>query len=371
MHEIALYVDKNDGSAAPSNPESLREPIPDLGDSLTAAHISALSSCLTAIDGIFETFLALDVASIRCLPIFNFVRVAYAVVILIKLYYSASSPNSELGKVINKDQMKVAEYLDKLLEKFREATATDKSRPAGKFLVVLLMMRGWFNQQGKGQGRPQNEWSIDPTIKQPHVQNTSSVDPSKHKDSGPKNAMPNERQQRPPQQNKPQSEYKPTNTPLQVLSEIATSKGPTQSGSDSNPSSAPTPSPSAYTTWVPPRGQQLYSYGHASGFPPTTVASGYAGMANANQPPAVSWMDGATGGEIDYLTMGDGFEQAMDLTLTGFGGGIPGDLASYENTLRMMVQNDAAIVSLVQVHEFLLTDDNNTETNYALFSPLL
>jgi len=45
------------------------------------------------------------------------------------MYFSAASPNSELGKVIDKDNMKVEQYLDGLLDKFRAAAEDDRCRP--------------------------------------------------------------------------------------------------------------------------------------------------------------------------------------------------------------------------------------------------
>ncbi|KAG5940907.1 hypothetical protein E4U59_002150 [Claviceps monticola] len=117
----------------------------------TPAHINALTACLTAIDSTFQTFLAMDVLSIRCLPVFTFVRIAYAVVILMKMYFSASNPASELGQVIHRDRIRVAHYLEALLDKFNATAADEKCRPASKFLLVLVMLRTWFLKHGKGE----------------------------------------------------------------------------------------------------------------------------------------------------------------------------------------------------------------------------
>lgn len=102
MHEIAMHVDHNiDEFQPPFTDESLRNNRIDREDSapLTPAHISALSTCLTSIDGVFEAFLSLEVQVIRNLPVVIFVRTAYAVVVIIKMYFAASAPNSEFGKV--------------------------------------------------------------------------------------------------------------------------------------------------------------------------------------------------------------------------------------------------------------------------------
>ncbi|KAJ8124290.1 hypothetical protein O1611_g9351 [Lasiodiplodia mahajangana] len=344
MHEIALQTNEE---YTASNAEALRDPIPSAGDSLTSAHISALSSCLTAIDGIFETFLSLDVSTIRCLPIFNFVRVAYAVVVLIKIYFSASSPNAELGKVIEKENMKVAEYIDRLLEKFRETAAQDKSRPAGKFLMVLIMVRGWFHQQGQSQSRPPNDHNIDPTLKPSQApQNNPNANSTTFRGSNSLPHTPHDQQHRyqPTQSTKP-PEYNPANTPLQLLSEIATGNGPSRGSQSSGPSSAPNMNPATYPAWMGPGMQLPYMYDPTTGLP-TSAAGGNAPMGPTGQP-LVSWPNGPFGGEMDYMSMGDGFEQAMGLTLTGFGGGSPGDSASYENSVRMMAQNDANLMGLM------------------------
>jgi hypothetical protein len=106
MHEVAMHVDHNvEEFKPPFTEESIRNTGLEEDEAsrpLTSAHITALSTCLTSIDGVFEAFLSLDVDIIRTLPILYFVRIAYAVVVLIKMFFAAAKPNSELGKVINK-----------------------------------------------------------------------------------------------------------------------------------------------------------------------------------------------------------------------------------------------------------------------------
>jgi hypothetical protein len=106
MHEVAMHVDHNvEEFKPPFTEESIRSTgleEEETSKPLTSAHIAALSTCLTSIDGVFEAFLSLDIDTIRTLPILYFVRIAYAVVVLIKMFFAAAKPNSELGKVINK-----------------------------------------------------------------------------------------------------------------------------------------------------------------------------------------------------------------------------------------------------------------------------
>ncbi|RDA85776.1 hypothetical protein CP532_6305 [Ophiocordyceps camponoti-leonardi (nom. inval.)] len=164
MHELVLHAHASTEQVRPPfNAEAVVKNglVPGESLSTTAAHISALSACLTAIDGILDTFLAMDVPSVRCLPVFSFVRVAYAVVVLIKMFVSASDPASDLGRVMDRENMRVDAYLDALLVKFRAAADGHACRPAAKFLVVFVMLKTWFinnhHQQQQQQQQQQHQ----------------------------------------------------------------------------------------------------------------------------------------------------------------------------------------------------------------------
>lgn len=208
----------------------------------------------------------MDIDTIRCLPVGNFVRVAYAVVVLIKMYFAAAIPNSELGKVIDKDNMKVEQHLDGLVEIFRAAATEDKSRPSAKFLMVLLMLKTWFHRQREGK-RPQS-------MSREEAESTNHL--LANEPSAPSND-------------------KPANTPLQLLSEVA-SAGQARAGSSSNYSAGS-------SEWQP----QTPSAGYPSvgQFAPP---QGYGNTNTSGQSDMVLGMD------LGY-NMGDGFEQAMGMTL--------------------------------------------------------
>ncbi|KAE8444603.1 hypothetical protein EG329_014434 [Mollisiaceae sp. DMI_Dod_QoI] len=288
MHEVAMHVDHNvEEFKPPFTEDNLR----GLGDNdqslpLSAAHISALSVCLTSIDRIFETFLQFDVETIRCLPVANFVRVAYAVVVLIKMYFAAATPNSELGKIINKDNMKVEQYLDGLVGIFRASAAEEKSRPSGKFLMVLLMLKTWFHRQREG-GVP-----VPPNESAPKIGNQGELS-TETSDAGQKsNAQ---------QRNAQQSGYSPANTPLQLLSEVATSN----SGGQSRPDSIAN-YPGGNNDWQQPPNQMNYqNYAPMNAF---SASQGYGAGVPPNFDPALGPLD------LGY-TMGDGLERAMGMTL--------------------------------------------------------
>lgn len=339
MHEIALQT--NEERLVPSSAEALRDPIPGLGDNLAPAHINALSSCLTAIDEIFKIFLSLDESTIRCLPIFNLVRVSYAVVVLLKIYFSASSPNSELGKVIDKDEMKVAEYIVRLHQKFKDTAAGGKSRPADKFQYVLGIVGNWFRDADQRRGR-QNEDESKDTLKSTQPSRNDSITMSSNSQDN--LSKPNTSYHQQPQMKSPPG-YNAASTPLQVLSEIATGNRPPQNPHNSGAPSAPNASAPNYYDWMSSGPHLPFGYDINSGLP-TSTPTGNTTVGSAAQSLNMPWLASPFGGNMNYLTMGDGLEQAMQFTLTGFGDTNPGNSVSYENSSGMMAQNDPNLMNL-------------------------
>lgn len=299
MHETVLHGDHftEVGTGAGFHAEALQDGLLARHDDddaqqqqrrpLSAQHVNALTSCLAAIDGILATFLALDVDSIRCLPVFNFVRVAYAVVVLMKMYFSAdaaTAAGADFGAVFTRESMGVQVHLDALLDKFRETAAGDRCRPASKFLVVLAMLRSWFVKQGR----------------------TTTTEAAAGGGGGGAAAAAQTQQQ--PQQFQPQT----ANTPLQMLSEVATG-----SADQPNNNTGGTSSPFGY-------------YHRAAGFfpdalpPTTTTPAGGGAPFDAGGHMYPPWIAEALlcngGGGFDGVT-GTGAEFP---TVMGMGAGMQG-----------------------------------------------
>jgi len=170
--------------------------------------------------------------------------------------------------------MKVEQYLDGLLDKFRATAANDKSRPASKFLMVLIMLKTWFHRQKSGKVPP------------PRADGLAETPAQTPGDTAPTPAAHLALQQ---QQNK---EFSPANTPLQLLSEVATgsnSQGDWQGNQSQQPSFN-------------------YSDGSGQGVAGYNPAMASLPYANPNIDPSLGM-----GSEFNF-TMGDGFEQAMGMT---------------------------------------------------------
>ncbi|KAI1437618.1 hypothetical protein GGR50DRAFT_692135 [Xylaria sp. CBS 124048] len=315
MHEIALQTNDERGSSA-SNADSLRDPILGWGATVTAAHIAALTSCLTAIQGIFDTILDLDISCIRCLPMFNFVRVAYAVVVLIKIFFTASSPHSEIGKIVDKENMKVTEYLDRLFHKFREAANHDKSRPASKFLLILGVLRGWYLNHPQVNSERKHQHS-GPQHSGPQHSGPQHSGPQH---SGPQHSGPQHSslcgQQPPdqPPQSRDMSEYGSANAPLHSAPEARTNKNSAGIGQSNMVPSNFNVNVSDYAAWMGAGAPQPVMFG-PNQMLPISSAGGDDTLGNQYLAP---WMCGPLVNNMGYISMGDGLDQAMGLTMLTF-----------------------------------------------------
>ena len=288
MHEVAMHIDHNKDEFKPPFTEQTLRPA-DNPISLTTAHISALSTCLSAIDGILDTFLKFDIETIRSLPVAHFVHVAYAVVVLIKMFLAAATPNSELGKVIKKEDMKVEQHLDGLVNKFKASSADEKSCPSAKVLMVLIMLKTWFDRQREGKLPVSGPGETLTSSTMPTARN----DADKSKETLSDNS--DSRQRQIPRQ---LIGYSPANTPLQVLSELATGDSVGQ-----------------------PRSGNVNNYPAATGEWPQPPHYGYDSMMTPNMSSVHNMgggIDPSLGMNLGY-SMGDGFEQAMGMTLGGVG----------------------------------------------------
>lgn len=289
IHEVALHVNHNvDDFRAPFTEESLSNN-GNAGDILTPAHISALTECLTSVHGILNTFLGFELDIIRTLPIFYFVRVAYAVVVLIKMYFAVAAPNSEIGKIISKEDLRVESHLDSLVTLFRTSADEGSFRPASKFLFILSKLREWFQKHRDGKsGTRTGEGGASPVQKAPQQQVQQNP---QHQQQQYVNSI----------QSPVQMGYNPANTPLHLLSEVAMGNS-----NDAANRQARVGRQSNH--------QQPLANPNMAGWYPGMAVAGHAHTMGPHGPMDINAL--AAEGALDYgHSPGNGFEQAMDLTL--------------------------------------------------------
>ena len=268
---------------------------------LPEAQVTALAECMESIDEIFEIFLSLDVDTIRVLPVMHFVRIAYAIAILMKVYFAATSSGNPFSSVVDKDNMKVEVYLEQLLHKFKEIVGDEKSRPGSKFLMVLIMLRNCFY---RGQKKSTCNTAL-PSAQQTRPGSAQAVEggPSLQQQSPQQSSQ--QRQQGQQQAGQLNSGYGQGSTPLDLLSQVATG------------SSQATPQRQAKTEnqpYTPAQGQQ----GHVPWTPWDTPNNPHSSTLQQQQQPqnGSSYnLDPLLGGQPQHLGgldanygLGDGFD---------------------------------------------------------------
>lgn len=260
--------------------------------SMGKAQIDALLACVAAITTSFDTFLGMDITRVRCLPVFNFVRIAYSLVILIKVNLAMASADTPLTTIIA-DNLRAETYLDSLLAKLSEASSEGKCRPAGKFLSVLSTLKGWFTNKGVQQrknGRPERHSGNEAG---PGLRPFSSPTPTvgtTTAESGVRSG-PTTRQSQAHQANYPATST--ANTPLQLLSEVATG----DSGARHR---------TADMGWSTRAGE---AYGY------------HEGRSAVDMQTQVAWPPTPLGLDIDFETMNDGID--WDSLAMNLGLGLP------------------------------------------------
>lgn len=148
-HEIALHTGHNvDDFRAPFSEDALKASTGQ-GLVLSPAHSKALLDCLRSVHSIFEIFFSFEVATVRSLPIFFFVRIGYALVVLVRLHFAVMAPDSEISKLISQDDVGLERNLGRLLKVFETVHSQESFRPATKFLVMVRRLNTTLQESKK------------------------------------------------------------------------------------------------------------------------------------------------------------------------------------------------------------------------------
>ncbi|KAK0100040.1 hypothetical protein ONS95_013146 [Cadophora gregata] len=150
LHEIALHDDHP--------PEDFRPPF-NLGKILSihtmpgAKHsfIDATANLISSAHSMLDIILAMELSVLRSLPVYNFVRMSYSIIILVKLYISSKSPTSKLGEVLDSERLKLGIYLKALIDLLIAAVGPMECRAPYTFLGMLMRFYGWYKSQESSQ----------------------------------------------------------------------------------------------------------------------------------------------------------------------------------------------------------------------------
>lgn len=318
MHEIALHINHNvDDFRAPFTEESLRA---SSGQSVVAspAHTKAIAQCLSSVHAIFDAFFAFDPTMIRALPIFYFVRIAYAVVVLIKLHFAITAPGSEVSKIITEEQLRVEKYLDTLLRLFQALDDDDAFRPANKFLFILGKMHAWFQKNKECKDLPRDRSRFDPYTAR--IAAEGAMQPQKrqgNKRSSTKQQEPIRTTRQEPEPIGRHMKYD-NSTALHFLSDVAAN------ASTATPQIMPPVSGDSQ----PP---ESHPYAQTQQQQPPPAQAGQQWCGAWGRPQDAAGLVNGTGAEA--ANFGMPFEQAMDMTLGGAGNSELSSLFMGDSTL--------------------------------------
>ncbi|KAL2068025.1 hypothetical protein VTL71DRAFT_16123 [Oculimacula yallundae] len=150
LHEIALYDDHPPEDFRPAF--DLRKvlsihTIPGAKDSF----IDATANLIASAQAMLDIFLSMDIPVLRCLPVYNFVRMAYSIIILVKVYISSKSPTSKIGEVVHRESLKVGTYLKASIDLLFAAVGPIECRAPYTFLGMLMRLHGWLKGQDSSQ----------------------------------------------------------------------------------------------------------------------------------------------------------------------------------------------------------------------------
>ena len=138
------------------------------------------------------------------------------------MYFGATNPKSEMGKILTKSDLKAESYVDRIVDFFKAAAEGDLSRPAKKFLMILVMIKRWFFKQTDDGSRVSDQ-RHDVGIQRP----ASTFGGMSANGEGNYPEPSSQRSESVP-------EYSSANTPLQLLSEVAMGSNSTARSDGSN-----------------------------------------------------------------------------------------------------------------------------------------
>lgn len=153
LHEIALHVNHNtDDFRVPFTEASLKSGSENgFAATLTQNQMTSIEACLRASHASIETYCTFDLDTQTILPpLLYFVRIVYALIVLIKLHVAVTSPGSELGKIIKPEDVKVEEYLNRLWENFEALKKQQAIGPHHKAQHILGILRDWVGTHREG-----------------------------------------------------------------------------------------------------------------------------------------------------------------------------------------------------------------------------
>jgi hypothetical protein len=152
LHEIAIRDDHPSAAFKPPYFVHFSPPMLRRRDISSSIDIESIMSCVTFSHDLLDTFLSLDLDTLRSFPVYKYVMVCYAVLILTKLTQSINDPKSEIGKVLDHSTLALDYYSTKAIAQVSKAAGSEGFIVPEKFLGVLIYFRAATQRRVSGSG---------------------------------------------------------------------------------------------------------------------------------------------------------------------------------------------------------------------------
>lgn len=188
LHECALLAGSVTAELRKSYTEEYAVGIkPVNGNRFSPNYIKSLSSCLSNAYEMLDTFLSISVEDLRWQPIFQFARIVYALVVLVKVTLGTASKSTVGMEEMNDScRRETSNYMNSVLERFELVADGTKCPSAAMFCQVIASLKSFFQRLASisdSQSRLNNV--------HPHSGPVSRSSPTRHgANHGTQSAMP-------------------------------------------------------------------------------------------------------------------------------------------------------------------------------------
>ena len=148
IHEIAVHFNHNIDDFRPPHKTS-QDPNSDVleADLIGPANIMFFTACLEGIHKTFDAFLAMNISTIRNLPVLVFVRTLYAAVVLVKMFGIVHAEGSTLATVYALE-LQAEHYLNATVKHLAEAAGEAEQAPIARvFRFDFEKLRAWHERR--------------------------------------------------------------------------------------------------------------------------------------------------------------------------------------------------------------------------------
>ena len=165
LHESVLHTTTNKQSfAAPFLAERLSVtdfPTPNV----MPEHVASLYALKEASQALLDIFASFDLSTLMRLPAILFAsRMAYADLILVKLYIATTARGNTFGPFFDPESLKVEQYLDKMIKIATMVHDVDERCGPARVLTSAARMKEWFLNYKTTIAEQHSEQSIDATL---------------------------------------------------------------------------------------------------------------------------------------------------------------------------------------------------------------